>query len=143
MSLFDATPIAAAASTLRDAPLADRMRPRTLDEFVGQEHLLGPGKPLALAIAMTAVACFANQTYLAVEDISGSGPIAGTATHSPPSVVRRILSVPSPPSAIGFVTTHSSGRTESNASRTMSQARDAVRLSLNLSSATTIFTARL
>jgi putative ATPase len=28
------------------APLADRMRPRTLDEFVGQAHLLSPGKPL-------------------------------------------------------------------------------------------------
>ena len=28
------------------APLAERMRPRTLDEFVGQAHLLGPGKPL-------------------------------------------------------------------------------------------------
>src|SRR6266851_2888455 len=27
-------------------PLAERMRPRTLDEFVGQEHILGPGKPL-------------------------------------------------------------------------------------------------
>lgn len=27
-------------------PLAERMRPRTLEEFVGQEHLLGPGKPL-------------------------------------------------------------------------------------------------
>jgi len=27
-------------------PLAERMRPRTLDEFVGQEKLLGPGKPL-------------------------------------------------------------------------------------------------
>src|SRR5688572_12595832 len=27
-------------------PLAERMRPRTLDEFVGQEHLLGPGKVL-------------------------------------------------------------------------------------------------
>ncbi len=27
-------------------PLADRMRPRTIDEFVGQSHLLGPGKPL-------------------------------------------------------------------------------------------------
>ncbi len=27
-------------------PLADRMRPKTLDEFVGQEHLLGPGKLL-------------------------------------------------------------------------------------------------
>jgi len=30
----------------RTRPLADRMRPRTLDEFVGQEHLVGPGKPL-------------------------------------------------------------------------------------------------
>jgi putative ATPase len=32
----------------RDAyrPLADRMRPRSLDEFVGQQHLLGAGKPL-------------------------------------------------------------------------------------------------
>jgi putative ATPase len=28
------------------APLAERMRPRTLDEFTGQEHLLGPGKLL-------------------------------------------------------------------------------------------------
>ncbi len=27
-------------------PLADRLRPRTLDEVVGQDHLLGPGKPL-------------------------------------------------------------------------------------------------
>ncbi|HXQ31459.1 MAG TPA: replication-associated recombination protein A [Steroidobacteraceae bacterium] len=27
-------------------PLADRMRPRSLEEFVGQAHLLGPGKPL-------------------------------------------------------------------------------------------------
>jgi putative ATPase len=31
-------------------PLAARMRPRSLDEFVGQEHLLGPGKPLRDAI---------------------------------------------------------------------------------------------
>ena len=31
-------------------PLAARMRPATLDEFVGQEHLLGPGKPLKDAI---------------------------------------------------------------------------------------------
>src|ERR1700733_8533815 len=50
MSLFDTSPIAAAGSTLRQMPLAERMRPRTLDEFVGQEHLLGPGKPLRLAI---------------------------------------------------------------------------------------------
>ena len=31
-------------------PLADRMRPRTLDEFVGQTHLLGPNRPLRRAI---------------------------------------------------------------------------------------------
>lgn len=30
----------------QNAPLADRLRPRTLDELVGQEHLLAPGKPL-------------------------------------------------------------------------------------------------
>lgn len=31
-------------------PLANRIRPKSLDEFVGQEHLVGPGKPLRLAI---------------------------------------------------------------------------------------------
>jgi len=30
-------------------PLAERLRPRTLDEVIGQRHLLGPGKPLAVA----------------------------------------------------------------------------------------------
>ena len=32
-------------------PLADRMRPRTLKEFIGQPHILGPGKPLSVSIA--------------------------------------------------------------------------------------------
>ncbi len=41
----------ARASDARFAPLAERMRPRTLEEFVGQRHLLGPGRPLARAIA--------------------------------------------------------------------------------------------
>src|SRR6202167_159846 len=31
-------------------PLADRMRPQSLDEFIGQEELLGPGKPLRVQI---------------------------------------------------------------------------------------------
>src|SRR5260370_22732791 len=31
-------------------PLAERMRPRTLDEFIGQEKLLGPGKSLRVQI---------------------------------------------------------------------------------------------
>lgn len=38
------------ASARALAPLADRMRPRTLDEFVGQEHIVGPGKLLRRAI---------------------------------------------------------------------------------------------
>ncbi len=32
------------------APLAQRLRPRTLDDFVGQEHVVGPGRALRLAI---------------------------------------------------------------------------------------------
>ena len=32
------------------APLADRMRPRTLEEVLGQDHLLGPGRPLRAAL---------------------------------------------------------------------------------------------
>jgi putative ATPase len=45
MSLFSKLP----QPPLEDSahqPLAERMRPRTLDEFIGQEKLLGPGKPL-------------------------------------------------------------------------------------------------
>ena len=34
----------------KDAPLAARMRPRTLDEFIGQEHIVGPGRLLRRAI---------------------------------------------------------------------------------------------
>jgi len=34
----------------KSRPLADRMRPRSLDEFVGQEHILGPGKSLRVQI---------------------------------------------------------------------------------------------
>lgn len=46
MSLFS-TPQATSA---RLAPLAERMRPLSLDEFVGQEHLLAPGRPLRVQI---------------------------------------------------------------------------------------------
>ena len=50
MSLFDTTLPGDAADDLAGRPLADRMRPRTLDEYVGQEHILGPGKPLRAQI---------------------------------------------------------------------------------------------
>ena len=47
-SLFPDEP---GATTNANAPLAERMRPRTLDEFVGQEDLLSAGKPLREAIS--------------------------------------------------------------------------------------------
>ncbi len=59
MSLFD-TPVpfgegagrgkTASLSKTAGAPLAERMRPRSLDELCGQEHLVGPGKPLRVQI---------------------------------------------------------------------------------------------
>jgi putative ATPase len=48
MSLFDVTPPGEPTSSTR--PLADRMRPRTLEEYIGQEHILAPGKPLRVRI---------------------------------------------------------------------------------------------
>src|SRR5690349_15576036 len=44
--LFAAEETAADRAVDRAAPLATRMRPRTLDEFAGQHHILAPGKLL-------------------------------------------------------------------------------------------------
>jgi len=49
MNLFQPIPDPRTASD-PTRPLADRMRPRTLEEFVGQEQLIGPGKPLRTQI---------------------------------------------------------------------------------------------
>jgi len=49
MGLFQSIP-KGDDQTDRTRPLADRMRPRSLDEFVGQEELVGPGKPLRTQI---------------------------------------------------------------------------------------------
>src|SRR5271165_1168718 len=43
MNLFE-------AASSEGRPLAERMRPATLDHFIGQEHILGPGKPLRAQI---------------------------------------------------------------------------------------------
>jgi len=52
MSLFESAPIAAID---RSRPLAERMRPLSLDDFVGQEHILGPEKPLRKQIERDAL----------------------------------------------------------------------------------------
>ncbi|HTW62769.1 MAG TPA: replication-associated recombination protein A [Terracidiphilus sp.] len=55
MSLFEGMPSSAPLRSSKGlpaggVPLAERMRPRGLDELVGQEHLVGPGKPLRVQI---------------------------------------------------------------------------------------------
>src|SRR5271154_5529701 len=53
MSLFDSSPHASAPDASGDdhkRPLAERMRPEKLEDFVGQQHILGPGKPLRAQI---------------------------------------------------------------------------------------------
>src|SRR3954447_21588552 len=48
MSLFEDNPLAARTEDIPDRgrPLAARMRPERLEEYAGQQHILGPGKPL-------------------------------------------------------------------------------------------------
>jgi len=47
-SIFD--PSGSSETQGFEAPLAERMRPRTIDEYVGQSHILGEGKPLRLML---------------------------------------------------------------------------------------------
>ncbi len=55
-SLFDADALRPAAAATVDGepalgvPLAERLRPRTLDQLIGQQHLLAPGRPLRAAL---------------------------------------------------------------------------------------------
>src|SRR6201995_1934999 len=48
MSLFDTSPPEEPQQPAEDGkrPLAERMRPARLEDYIGQEHILGPGKPL-------------------------------------------------------------------------------------------------
>ena len=79
MSLFDGLPEGAAISksaALRSAPLAERMRPRSLDEYSGQEHLLAPGKPLRVQIE---------------RDSQGTGELGSMILWGPPGVGKTTL----------------------------------------------------
>ena len=49
MSLFDSAPLPS-PSEAGKRPLAERLRPERLEDFVGQQHILGPGKPLRMQI---------------------------------------------------------------------------------------------
>ena len=79
MNLFGEEPLnsgKASKDTLRTAPLAERMRPRSLEEFSGQEHLVGAGKPLRVQIERDSL------------DASGSGSMI---LWGPPGVGKTTL----------------------------------------------------
>jgi len=50
MSLFDSAPLPSSPEVDGKRPLAERLRPERLEDFVGQQHILGPGKPLRMQI---------------------------------------------------------------------------------------------
>jgi putative ATPase len=50
MSLFDSAPLPSSSDADGKRPLAERLRPERLEDFVGQQHILGPGKPLRMQI---------------------------------------------------------------------------------------------
>jgi putative ATPase len=50
MSLFDITPPDEPQESGAKRPLAERMRPERFEDFAGQQHILGPGKPLRIQI---------------------------------------------------------------------------------------------
>ena len=77
MSLFDSSPAAQAAQSFQQAPLAERMRPHSLAEYAGQQHLIGPGKPLRLAIEQ--------------DETEGRGAAASMIFWGPPGVGKTTL----------------------------------------------------
>ena len=85
MSLFDGEPDHPTRAQLSSknlphamagAPLAERMRPLTLEEYSGQEHLLGPGKPLRVQIE---------------RDARGAGELGSMIFWGPPGVGKTTL----------------------------------------------------
>ena len=74
-----APPISQTGQEMADAPLAERLRPRVLDDIVGQDHLVGPGAPLRVLIESDRLP---SMDFLGTarigQDNAGLGFIAGT-----------------------------------------------------------------
>jgi len=97
---MDLFPEKRAPQTSRFAPLADRMRPKNLQEFLGQEHILGEGKPLREAILQDQVSSLilwgppgSGKTTLAqiVAQMTGSHFIPFSAVTSGIKEIREVI----------------------------------------------------
>ncbi|MEI6631057.1 MAG: replication-associated recombination protein A [bacterium] len=98
MDLFSESPDQ--KKTNKDLPLAVRMRPRSLDEFIGQKHLLGPGKLLRRAIEADRVSSLVlygppgvGKTSLAwcIANLTKSNYVAINATTSNVEELRKVI----------------------------------------------------
>ncbi len=73
----------------KNAPLADRMRPRTLDEFYGQEHIVGEGKLLRRAILADKL----SSSIFFGPPGSGKSTLAEIIAHTTKSAFRKVNAV--------------------------------------------------
>jgi putative ATPase len=103
VSLFDPAELSRGPRPGRTpaAPLADRMRPRTLDEVVGQDHLLGPGRVLRSAVEQNELHSMilwgppgSGKTTLAglLAQVSGARFVAFSAVLSGVKEIRQVVS---------------------------------------------------
>ena len=95
MSLFQSIPGGDKAPD-QDRPLADRMRPATLEDFVGQEHILGPKKALAVeqkAINAEKAAMAQELTVVEKALVEASGKRTALLTQMDPHVVAKFSQV--------------------------------------------------
>ena len=86
MELFPRETASAPPAPGPDAPLADRMRPTTLEEFTGQRHLLAAGRPLGSAGVEGALI---DEVAQAMRDASICG-LGQTAANAVQSAIRKL-----------------------------------------------------
>ncbi|HEY5893364.1 MAG TPA: replication-associated recombination protein A [Chthoniobacterales bacterium] len=97
------------------APLAARMRPRTLDEYVGQEHILGPGKLLRRAIEADRI----TSILLYGPPGTGKTTLAQIIAHVTASRFERLSGVESSVADIRRVVATAANRLQNNGPRTI------------------------
>lgn len=103
------------ANPAADQPLAARMRPSTLDEFVGQEHIIGPGKLLRRAIEAD------RFTSILLYGPPGTGKttLARIIAHSTKAAFRRLSGVESNVAEVRAAIREATLRRSNGGSRTL------------------------
>ena len=114
MDLFDNDPPPprerdAPAAVDPSAPLAERMRPRTLDDIVGQDGLLAPGRPLREAIGTRNVPPMAPRSAF---QLKGLAVPSRAITPDAPNAAAVLTIAPTLPGSCSEARTSTSGRSD-------------------------------